>query len=106
MGLTILLSVQNGTFYFCQQVNMLLQRVPALSAIWALEKSVLHEIRVSRTDLGHLLAQKTPNLHIHMPKIMVVETVLVIFVLVGDPLYFQEDGFKRKQFYNFFYTIF
>ena len=44
-----------------------LQRVPALRAFWDLEKTVLHEIRVSGTVL-------------HKPKNGVVETVLVIFV--------------------------
>ena len=48
--------------------------VPALRAFWDLEKTVLPEIRVSGIN------EKIPHLHIHKPKTVVVETVLVIFV--------------------------
>ena len=37
-----------------------IQRVPTLCAFWDLEKPVLHEIRVSGTELGPLLTQKSP----------------------------------------------
>ena len=36
------------------------------------------EIRVSGTVMGPLQTQKIPHLHIHKPKTVVVETVLVI----------------------------
>ena len=43
---------------------------------------MLHEIRVSGTTNA-----KIPHLYVHKPKSVVVETVLMIFVLVGHPLY-------------------
>ena len=64
-----------------------LQRVPALRGFWDLEKNVLHEIRVSGTVLQSPTTAKIPHLHVHKPKTMVVETVLVVFVHVGDSLY-------------------
>ena len=48
--------------------------------ILGLAKTMLHEICVSGTVVGPLLTQKIPQLHIHKPKTMVVETLLVIFV--------------------------
>ena len=57
-----------------------LQRVRVLRAFWDLEKNVLHEIPVSGTLVSLLLTQKSPPLHIHKPKYVVVETVLVIFM--------------------------
>ena len=60
-----------------------LQRVPASRAFWDLEKTLLHEIRVSGTvGGGYSTNAKIPHLHVHKPKTVVVETVLV-----GDPLY-------------------
>ena len=38
-----------------------LQRVPTLRGIWDLEKTVLHEIRVSGTVGGPLLTRKSPT---------------------------------------------
>ena len=61
-------------------LKMLIQRVPALRAFWDLEKTVLHEIRVSGTVLWSPTNAKIPHLHVHKPKTVVVETVLVIFV--------------------------
>ena len=58
-------------------LKIILQRVHALPAFWDLEKSVLHEIYVSGTAVGPLLTQKSPHA---CTKIVVVETVLVIFV--------------------------
>ena len=49
------------------------QRVPALRPFWDLEKTVLHEIRVSGTVVS--TNEKIPHLHVHKPK-----TVLVIFL--------------------------
>ena len=58
-----------------------LQRVPALRAFWDLEKTVLHEIRVSGTVVGPLLLRKSPTCtYISQKPWYVVETVLVIFV--------------------------
>ena len=57
----------------------LLQRC-TLRAFWDLEKTVLHEICVSGTVLWSPNNAKIPHLGIHKPKIVVVETVLVIFV--------------------------
>ena len=68
---------------------MLLQQEiePQVSALyhmirpfWDLEKTVLHEICVSRTVLSPLLTQKSPHLLVQKPKTVVLETVLVIFV--------------------------
>ena len=53
---------------------------PCLTRILGLEKTVLHEIRVSGTVGGPLITQKSPHLHVDKPKTVVVETVLVIFV--------------------------
>ena len=53
--------------------------VPALRAFWDLEKTVLPEIRVSGINA------KIPHLHIHKPKTVALETVLVIFLYVGGP---------------------
>ena len=39
----------------------ILQRVPALRAFWDLEKTVLHEIRVSGTVVNPLLTRKSPT---------------------------------------------
>ena len=45
-----------------------IQRVPALRAFWDLEKTVLHEIRVSGTVLSPLLTQKFPtSMYVHKP---------------------------------------
>ena len=41
----------------CSQI----QRVPALRAFWDLEKTVLHEIRVSGTVVNPLLMRKSPT---------------------------------------------
>ena len=41
--------------------NLQVQRVPALRAFWDLEKTVLHEIRVSGTVVSPLLMQKSPT---------------------------------------------
>ena len=57
-----------------------IQRVPALHAFWDLEKTVLNEIRVSGTVVNPPTNVKIPHLHVHKPKTVVVETVLVIFV--------------------------
>ena len=38
-----------------------IQRVPALRAFWDLEKTVLHEIRVSGTVVNPLITQKSPT---------------------------------------------
>ena len=62
--------------HFCFKV----QRVPALRAFWDLEKTVLHEIRVSWTVGVFPTSVKIPHLHVHKPKALEVETVLVIFV--------------------------
>ena len=48
-------------------------------AFWDLEKTMLHEIRVSETVVSPILT-KIPHLHVHKPKTVVMETVLVIFV--------------------------
>ena len=37
------------------------QRVPTLRAFWDLEKTVLHEIRISGTVVSPLLTQKSPT---------------------------------------------
>ena len=52
----------------------------ALRAFWDLEKTVLHEIRVSRTVLWSPTNAKIPHFHVHKPKTVVAETVLVIRV--------------------------
>ena len=57
-----------------------IQQVPALRAFWDLEKTVLHEILVSRTVGGSPTNPKIPHLYVHKPKTVVVETLLVIFV--------------------------
>ena len=44
-----------------------------------LEKTVLHEIQVSGTALWSPTNTNSPNLHIHKPKIVVVEILLVVF---------------------------
>ena len=41
---------------FLLNTNVIVQRVPALCAFWDLEKTVLHEINVSGTVVGPLLA--------------------------------------------------
>ena len=48
------------------------QKVPALRVFWDLEKTVFDEIRVSGTNI--------PHFHVHKPKSVLVEIVLVIFV--------------------------
>ena len=48
--------------------------LPALRELWDWEKTLLHEICVSGTVGGPLLA------HLHVRKPKVVETVFVIFV--------------------------
>ena len=58
-----------------------IERVPVLLAFWDLEKTVLHKICVSWI----------PQLHVHKPKSVVVETVFV-----GDPLYNQTYHKDRK----------
>ena len=63
-----------------RQGNIFIQRVPALREFWDLEKTVLHEICVSRTVVNPLLTQKSPHLHVHKTKTVVVETVSVILV--------------------------
>ena len=67
-------------------MTWLVQRFPALRAFWDLEKSVLHEIHVSGTVVSPPTNTKIPHLHVHKPKTMVVETVLVIFVSLGAPV--------------------
>ena len=62
---------ENGNFSL-----LYVQRVPALRGFWDLEKTVLHKIHVS----GSPTNAKIPHLHVHKPKTVVVETVLVIFV--------------------------
>ena len=57
-----------------------LQRVPALRAFWDLEKTVLHETRVSETVLWSPTNANSPTYTYISPKTVVVETVLVIFV--------------------------
>ena len=64
-------------FHYCGFFYISLQRVPALRAFWDLEKTVLHEMRVSGTVVSNA---KIPHLHVDKPKTEVVETVLVIFV--------------------------
>ena len=48
----------------------------------------------SETVLQSPTTTKIPHLHVHKPKTVVVETVLVIFVKVGvgDPLYVITQG--------------
>ena len=41
---------------FLLNTNVIVQRVAALCAFWDLEKTVLHEINVSGTVVGPLLA--------------------------------------------------
>ena len=57
-----------------------IQRVPALRVFWDLEKTVLHETRVSGTVLWSPTNANSPHLHVTKPKTVLVETVLVIFV--------------------------
>ena len=47
-------------YIFCLGRIIQLQRVPALRAFWDLEKTVLHEIRVSGTVVSPLLMWKSP----------------------------------------------
>ena len=54
-----------------------IQRVPALRVFWDLEKTVLHEIRVSGTVLWSSTNANSPHLHVHKPTIVLVETVVV-----------------------------
>ena len=57
------------------------QRVPALRVFWDLEKTVLHETRVSGTVLWSPTNANSPTYtYVHKPKNVLVETVLVIFV--------------------------
>ena len=44
-----------------QSGNEAIQRVPALRAFWDMEKTMLHEIRVSGTVLMPLLMRKSPT---------------------------------------------
>ena len=48
--------------------------------VLGLKKTALLEIGVSGTVGGPLLTRKIPHLHIHKPKTVEVETVLLIFV--------------------------
>ena len=64
-----------------------IQRGPDLRAFRDLKKNVLHEIRVSGTLLWSPTNAKSPHLHVHKPKTVLVETMLVIFcVSVGPPV--------------------
>ena len=63
-----------------------IQKVPTLRAFWDLGKTVLHEIHVSGTVHWSPTNANSPT-YTYTSQTMVVETVLVIFVLVGDPLY-------------------
>ena len=59
------------------QRKVQLKRVPTLRAFRDLEKTVLHEIRVSGTVKQSPTTTKIPHLHVHKPKTVVVEIVLV-----------------------------
>ena len=59
---------------------MLIQRVSTLRKFWDLEKTMLHEVRFSGTVLWSPTSANSPHLHVHKPKTVLVETVLVIFV--------------------------
>ena len=50
------------------KIDGFLQRVPTLRAFWDLEKTVLHEIRVSGTVLWSSTNVKIPHLHVNKPK--------------------------------------
>ena len=50
-----------------------------------LEKTMLHEICVSETVPWSFTDARVPHLHVHKPKTMIVESVLVIFVYMGAP---------------------
>ena len=52
---------------------------PRLTRILDLEKTVLHEIQVSGTALWSPTNTNSPNSHIHKPKTVVVEILLVVF---------------------------
>ena len=56
-----------------QVFKLWIQRVPALHAIWDLEKTVLHEICVSGTVVSPPTNAKIPHLHVRKPKTVVVE---------------------------------
>ena len=77
MGLTILLSVQNGTFYFLSASKHVATEGPCLKRNLRLDKNCV--TWNSYCTRSHTCTE-IPNLHIHKPKIVVVETVLVIFV--------------------------
>ena len=62
---------------------MPIQRVPALRVFWDLEKTMLHETRVSGTVLWSPNNAKIPQMHVHKPK---NRGNRVIFVEVGDSL--------------------
>ena len=78
-----------------------IQRVPALHAFWDFEKTVFHEIRVGGIIVNPPSNAKIPHLHVHKPKTVVLETVLVIFVKMGDPLLFTFGDIYFK--YLFFF---
>ena len=60
------------------QRKVQLKRVPTLCVFRDLEKTVLHEIRVSGTvKQSPTTTTKIPHLHVNKPKTVVVETVLV-----------------------------
>ena len=59
-----------------KNVCNLIQRVPALRAFWDLDKTVLHEIRVSVTVLWSLTSANSPT-YTYISQIVLVETVLV-----------------------------
>ena len=65
-----------------QKLGMILENTegPHLTRILDLEKSMLHETRVSGTVLWSPTNAKIPHLHVHKPKTVIVETMLVIFV--------------------------
>ena len=67
-------------FWNWHWMSKYLQRVPSLRKFWDLEKTVLHETCVSGTVLQSPTTAKIPHLHVHKPKTVLVETVLVIFV--------------------------
>ena len=64
----------------CSLIGGKIQGVPALHAFLYLEKTVLHESRVSGTLQWSPTDANVPHLHVHKPKTVVVDTVLVIFV--------------------------
>ena len=61
-------------------MKMGVQRVPALRVFWDLEKTVLHETRVSGTVLWSPTNANSPTYTYISKKNVLVETVLVIFV--------------------------